>query len=96
MCWLPDYLRARAGQAGVDRTGPISVWERPTRVAMAGMTLGGAGVVSWLGWAAAVVTAGAAVGAVLGVVGTVQLGRWLSVALDGPGTSGGAGPVGGS
>ena len=43
LCWLPDYLRARAGQAGVDRTGPISVWERPTRVAMAGMTLGGAG-----------------------------------------------------
>ena len=33
LCWLPDYLRARAGQAGVRETGAISVWERPTRVA---------------------------------------------------------------
>jgi CDP-diacylglycerol--glycerol-3-phosphate 3-phosphatidyltransferase len=96
LCWLPDYLRARAGQAGVDRTGPISVWERPTRVAMAGMTLGGAGVVSGLGWADAVVTTGAGVGAVLGLVGTVQLGLWLRGALAGPGTSGGAGPADGS
>src|SRR5829696_6255977 len=31
LCWLPDYVRARAGQAGVHRTGPISLWERPTR-----------------------------------------------------------------
>ena len=96
LCWLPDYLRARAGQAGVDRTGPISVWERPTRVAMAGMTLAGAGVVSGLGWAGVVVTAGAAVGALLGLVGTVQLGLWLRGVLAGPETSGGAGPVSGS
>ena len=96
LCWLPDYLRARAGQAGVDRTGPISVWERPTRVAMAGMALGGAGVVSGLGWAGAVVTIGAGVGAVLGLLGTVQLGLWLRVALAGPGTAGGAVTPGGS
>ena len=96
LCWLPDYLRARAGQAGIDRTGPISVWERPTRVAMAGMTLGGAGVVAGLGWADAVVTAGAGVGAVLGLVGTVQLGLWLRVVLAGPGTAGGADTPGGS
>ena len=77
-CWLPDYLRARAGQAGVAETGALSVWERPSRVAMTGMTLGGAGVVSTLGsdlvTADAVVTAGAAVGVLLGVVGVVQLG----------------------
>ena len=96
LCWLPDYLRARAGQAGIDRTGPISVWERPTRVAMAGMTLGGAGVVSGVGWAGAVVTTGAAVGAVLGLVGTVQLGWWLRGVLPGPATAGGAGPADGS
>ena len=96
LCWLPDYLRARAGQAGVDRTGPISVWERPTRVAMAGMTLGGAGVVSGLGWADAVVTTGAGVGAVLGLVGTVHLGVWLRGALAGPDTAGGADTAGGS
>jgi archaetidylinositol phosphate synthase len=97
LCWLPDYLRARAGQAGVHRTGPISLWERPTRVAMAGLTLGGAGVVSGIEvagmhGAVLVVTAGAAVGTLLGVLGTVQLGRWLRGELAGPGTVGVPGP----
>jgi phosphatidylglycerophosphate synthase len=83
LCWLPDYLRARAGQAGVDETGDISVWERPTRVAMAGMTLGGAGVVAGVGpdVPAVVVTAGTAVGALLGVVAVAQLGRGIRRAL---------------
>ncbi|NEK84497.1 CDP-alcohol phosphatidyltransferase [Blastococcus saxobsidens] len=90
LCWLPDYLRARAGQAGVHRTGPISLWERPTRVALAGFTLGGAGVVSGLevaglGADRVVVTSGAAVGALLGAVGVVQLGLWLRGELGGPG-----------
>lgn len=74
LCWLPDYLRARAGQAGVSETGLLSVWERPTRVAMSGMTLVGAGVVAGLDAIDLVVTAGAAVGALLGAVGVVQLG----------------------
>ena len=81
LCWLPDYLRARAGQAGATETGTISVWERPTRVAMTGMTLGGAGVVA-SGLAGPVVVAGTAVGALLGVVAvgqlTVSLGRMLT------------------
>jgi CDP-diacylglycerol--glycerol-3-phosphate 3-phosphatidyltransferase len=85
LCWLPDYLRARAGQAGVRETGSISIWERPTRVAMTGMTLGGAGVLSGVGLAGTAVTAGAAVGTVLGAVGVVQLGLWLRDALDGDG-----------
>jgi phosphatidylglycerophosphate synthase len=72
LCWLPDYLRARAGQAGVQETGTISVWERPTRVIMTGFTLGGAGVV--MGAADALVTAGAAVGVLLGGIAVVQLG----------------------
>lgn len=96
LCWLPDYLRARAGQAGIDRTGPISVWERPTRVAMTGMTLGGAGIMSGLGWAGTVVTAGTAVGAVLGLAGTLQLGWWLRGVLPGPGVAGAAGSPPGS
>jgi len=85
LCWLPDYLRARAGQAGVAETGAISVWERPTRVAMAGFTVGTAGL-----WAAAqpvppiVVTCGAAVGSLLGLVGTAQLGVQLRRALGEP------------
>jgi archaetidylinositol phosphate synthase len=81
LCWLPDYLRARAGQAGVRETGAISVWERPTRVAMAGFSLGGAGVVAFLGRTEEVVTAGAVVGCLLGVVGTAQLGVQLRRAL---------------
>ena len=85
LCWLPDYLRARAGQAGVGETGQISVWERPTRVAMAGFSLGGAGVVAGLGHTAAVVTCGAAVGCLLGLVGTAQLGVQLRRALGEPG-----------
>ena len=74
LCWLPDYLRARAGQAGVAETGALSVWERPTRVAMTGMTLGGAGVLSGADLAVPVVVAGTAVGVLLGAVGVVQLG----------------------
>jgi CDP-diacylglycerol--glycerol-3-phosphate 3-phosphatidyltransferase len=83
LCWLPDYLRARAGQAGVSETGLLSVWERPTRVAMTGMTLGGAGVVAGLDAAELVVTAGAAVGAGLGAVAVVQLGISLRRMLAG-------------
>ena len=83
LCGLPDYLRARAGQAGVSETGLLSVWERPTRVAMTGMTLGGAGVVAGLDAAELVVTAGAAVGAVLGAVAVVQLGISLRRMLTG-------------
>jgi archaetidylinositol phosphate synthase len=85
LCWLPDYLRARAGQAGVGETGAISVWERPTRVAMAGFSLGGAGVVAVVAptttLTAALVTTGAAVGCLLGLVGTTQLGVQLRRAL---------------
>jgi phosphatidylglycerophosphate synthase len=74
LCWLPDYLRARAGQAGVGATGALSVWERPTRVILTGLTLGGAGVLAALDAADLVVTAGTAAGAVLGAIGVVQLG----------------------
>src|SRR4051794_24797925 len=81
LCWLPDYLRARAGQAGVHETGAISVWERPTRVAMAGFSLGGAGIVAGTGLTDVVVTSGAAVGCLLGLVGTAQLGVQLRRAL---------------
>jgi CDP-diacylglycerol--glycerol-3-phosphate 3-phosphatidyltransferase len=77
LCWLPDYLRARAGQAGVDRTGALSVWERPTRVILTGLTLVGAGVLSGPDVTGTVVTAGAAVGAALGAVAVAQLGMSL-------------------
>jgi CDP-diacylglycerol--glycerol-3-phosphate 3-phosphatidyltransferase len=81
LCWLPDYLRARAGQAGVAETGALTVWERPTRVILTGLTTVGAGVVSGLGVADLVVTAGTAAGALLGAVGVVQLGFSLRAML---------------
>ena len=85
LCWLPDYLRARAGQAGVSETGDLSVWERPSRVALTGFTLGGAGVVGAGGFGQAVIVAGTAAGVVLGAVGTAQLGISLRRALEEPG-----------
>jgi CDP-diacylglycerol--glycerol-3-phosphate 3-phosphatidyltransferase len=91
LCWLPDYLRARAGQAGIRETGVISVWERPSRVLMTGFTLVGAGVVAGLD--VEVVTAGTAVGALLGGAGVVQLGIWLRRALAGPGSEDRTPPV---
>jgi len=81
LCWLPDYLRARAGQAGVAETGALSVWERPSRVALTGFTLGGAGVLAWSGFSGVVVVAGTAAGAVLGLVAVAQLGVSLRRAL---------------
>jgi CDP-diacylglycerol--glycerol-3-phosphate 3-phosphatidyltransferase len=81
LCWLPDYLRARAGQAGVRETGALSVWERPTRVLLAGFTLAGAGVVSAVVRPELVVTVGTAAGALLGLVGITQLGVVLRRAL---------------
>lgn len=81
LCWFPDYLRARAGQAGVAETGSLSVWERPTRVVLTGLTLTGAGVLSAAGWSHVVVASGAAAGVLLGVVAVGQLGVWLRRAL---------------
>jgi CDP-diacylglycerol--glycerol-3-phosphate 3-phosphatidyltransferase len=81
LCWLPDYLRARAGQAGVSETGALSVWERPTRVIMTGLTLCGTGVLAAVGLHGPVVPAGTAVGVLLGAVAVAQLGVWLRRAL---------------
>jgi CDP-diacylglycerol--glycerol-3-phosphate 3-phosphatidyltransferase len=77
LCWLPDYLRARAGQAGVAETGALSVWERPTRVILGAFVLAGAGIVSGGGWTTPVVVAGTAAGTLLGAVAVVQLGIGL-------------------
>jgi CDP-diacylglycerol--glycerol-3-phosphate 3-phosphatidyltransferase len=84
LCWLPDYLRARAGQAGVAETGALSVWERPSRIAMTGFTLGGAGVVALLGASARVVVlTGTAAGVLLGAIAVGQLGVTLRRSLSG-------------
>jgi len=81
LCWLPDYLRARAGQAGVAGTGALSVWERPTRVILTGLTLVGAGVLAGLHAERLVVAGGAGVGSLLGVIAVAQLSFSLRRAL---------------
>jgi CDP-diacylglycerol--glycerol-3-phosphate 3-phosphatidyltransferase len=82
LCWLPDYLRARAGQAGVAGTGALSVWERPTRVILTCLTLVGAGVLDLAGLHAPVVSVGTGAGVLLGVVATGQLGVRMRRALE--------------
>jgi phosphatidylglycerophosphate synthase len=82
LCWLPDYLRARAGQAGVAETGALSVWERPTRVILTGLTLVGSGVLDLAGLDAPVVSVGTGAGVLLGAVATAQLGVRLGRALE--------------
>jgi phosphatidylglycerophosphate synthase len=81
LCWLPDYLRARAGQAGVSETGVLSVWERPTRVILTCLVLVGAGVLTGAGAQRAVGTVGAATGVALGAVAVAQLGLSLRRSL---------------
>ncbi|MFN8076302.1 MAG: CDP-alcohol phosphatidyltransferase family protein [Kineosporiaceae bacterium] len=82
LAWLQEYLRARAGAAGVSEVGVVSVSERPTRVIVTVMFLLGAGLYpgSHEQWA----TVGAATWAAVGVVGFVQtavvLGRRLRAA----------------
>ena len=41
---LQEYLRARAGAAGMAEVGVVTVWERPTRVVVTAMFLLGAAV----------------------------------------------------
>ncbi|MEI8082389.1 MAG: CDP-alcohol phosphatidyltransferase, partial [Actinomycetes bacterium] len=68
-----EYARARAGVAGMTEVGVLSVWERPTRIAVVAVFVGLAawtpfGVDSWR-WAAV----GAWAALVLAVVGNIQV-----------------------
>jgi CDP-diacylglycerol--glycerol-3-phosphate 3-phosphatidyltransferase len=88
LAWLQEYVRARAGIAGMADIGTVTVAERPTRVlaVLFGLTLAGfAGALGGQGMARAAGLAGtelaagaatvtAAIWAVLGLVGLVQLG----------------------
>ena len=68
---LQEYLRARAGNAGMGEIGVVTVWERPTRVVVTAMFLLAGGL--FPAWAAEAATAGAAAWVGLGVVGFTQL-----------------------
>lgn len=71
LSFLHEYARARAAGAGLDDAGVITVAERPTRVIGATAFLLGAGLYPSHaeGWA----SAGAAFGALVGLVGLAQL-----------------------
>ena len=69
--WLQEYARSRAGNAGMDEIGVATIWERPTRVTIAGWTLAGCGVL--VGHQGDAATVGTAVSLGLALVGLTQL-----------------------
>lgn len=66
---LQEYVRARAGAAGVHAIGVVTVFERPTRVILVAALLVAVAVLPAQG----VATAGAVTWALLGTVGTGQV-----------------------
>jgi phosphatidylglycerophosphate synthase len=68
---LLEYLRARAGNAGMGEIGVVTVGERPARVIVCAAALLGGGVV--VEQASVAATVGLAVVAVLSAVGVAQL-----------------------
>lgn len=72
---LQEYARARAGSAGMDEVGVVSLWERPTRVIVVAVFLG---LAAWSPYglsAADWASAGAWLGLVLAIVGCAQVSR---------------------
>ncbi len=90
---LLEYLRARAGAAGMTEVGVVTVWERPTRVVVTAVAFLGAALVGGAGSAEALSGAGAqrwVAGAAwvwlgLGVVGLGQLAVVVFKRLSGRG-----------
>ncbi len=83
--FLLEYLRARAGNAGGDEVGRITVAERPTRVILLSPTIHFSGV--FLGLAGVLSVVGPAVLLALTLVSLVQLGvtvRRQLLAVPGP------------
>jgi CDP-diacylglycerol--glycerol-3-phosphate 3-phosphatidyltransferase len=71
-CFLLEYLRARAGNAGGDDVGRITIAERPTRVVVLALSIHFSGV--FLGLADTLSALGPAVLLAMTVVAVVQLG----------------------
>jgi hypothetical protein len=69
LMFLLEFVRARAGAAGMSEVGVITVWERPTRVIVTAAFLLCAGLFADEVWA----SLGAAAWVGLGVVGLGQL-----------------------
>jgi phosphatidylglycerophosphate synthase len=75
LTWLHEYLRARAAVAGMSGIGAVTLGERPTRVLVVlfGLALSGLAGLAGPDLTAGTATIAAAVWAVLGAVGLVQL-----------------------
>jgi phosphatidylglycerophosphate synthase len=75
VCWLHEYVRARAAAGGLDGLGIVTVGERPTRVSVAisGLLFAGLAGLVRPGWETTVVLVAAVVWLVLGAIGLVQL-----------------------
>jgi CDP-diacylglycerol--glycerol-3-phosphate 3-phosphatidyltransferase len=71
-CFLLEYLRARAGNAGGDDVGRITMAERSTRVILLVLTILASGILP--GWADTLSALGPAVLLAMTVVAVVQLG----------------------
>jgi phosphatidylglycerophosphate synthase len=69
LMFLHEFVRARAGAAGMSEVGVITLWERPTRVIVTAAFLLCAGLFADEVWA----DIGAAAWVGLGVIGLVQL-----------------------
>ncbi len=76
---LQEYVRARAGNAGMGEIGVVTIAERPTRVIITAFALGGAGVLPAHAVLAAIV--GAAAWLAVGTVGFAQLSLAVRKAL---------------
>jgi phosphatidylglycerophosphate synthase len=83
VCWLHEYVRARAAAAGMREIGVVTVGERPTRVvlAVAGLLLAGAGGLVQHDLPAGVITVVSAIWLTLAVFGLAQLLAAVSRAL---------------
>ena len=88
---LHEYLRARAGAAGMPGAGAVTVAERPTRLALVAVAASGAGALPagtpWTGWDWATVSAVGWV--VVGVVGFAHLAVGVVRSVPGGGAAGG-------
>jgi len=69
LMFLQEFVRARAGAAGMSEVGVVTVWERPSRVIVTAAFLLCAGVFADDVWA----SVGAVAWVVLGVIGLGQL-----------------------
>ena len=91
---MQESVRARAAHAGMTDIGVVTIWERPTRVAVTAMFLLGAGL--YPGVAPTWATAGSVAWTALGLVGCTHVVAVVRRRLGAPAPQDGCEPMGGS